>query len=377
MLEKTSILDRKLVYPKTKFILRNIYRVILGWHAVVTSILFTGKNIGLRIYYGGARSGHAGGPLVKVRRLKEAFGESRFSYNLLYVLSNAPYIPGYAYKFIKSKNIPVILNQNGVFYKAWYKGDWERENKQMAIPYHLADHVFYQSEFCQRAANKYLGERQGASEILYNAVDTIVYSPSNKKYVEGETPFVFLLTGRIGGHLFYRIESTLRGFSMALNNGLNAKLIIAGGVDNKAYVQACRLMDELKINDHVTFSGPYRQMQAPEIYRKAHAYITTTHQDNCPNAVIEALSTGLPVIYSNTGGVPELVGSEAGIALECAEDWECRQTPETSDICNGMLNVVKNYKQMSALARKRAVDNFDIADWIKRHKEIFSQFLNK
>jgi glycosyltransferase involved in cell wall biosynthesis len=292
-------------------------------------------------------------------------------------LSNAPYIPGYGYKFIKRKNIPIVLNQNGVFYKAWYQGDWEQENKQMAVPYHLADYVFFQSEFCRRAANKFLGERQGASEVLYNAVDTTVYSPEIKRDRETEAPFTFLLTGRIGNHLFYRIESTLKGFSMAVNNGLNAKLIIAGGIDNKAYAQARALVESLNVKERVIFSGAYTQAQAPEIYRKADAYITTTHQDNCPNAVIEALSCGLPVVYSNTGGVPELVGNDAGIALECEESWGHSQVPEALNICNGMLEVVKNHKKMSVIARKRAVDKFDITHWVNRHKEIFEQQLNK
>ncbi len=375
-IEESWINNRKLSYPKTKYFARKMYRIFLGWHAVITSVLFVSKDIKPRIYYGGARSGHAGGPLVKLRRLKEAFGEFRFSYNLLYVLSNAPYIPGYGYKYIKNKNIPIILNQNGVFYKAWYQGDWAGENKQMAIPYHLADYVFFQSKFCQRAANKYLGEREGASEILYNAVDTNIFSPSLKNTDYNKAPFTFLLTGRINNHLFYRIESTLKGIAMAINDGLNAKLMIAGGIETKAFLQARELVEDLKIKDHVVFTGAYTQTQAPDVYRNADAYITTTHQDNCPNAVIEALSCGLPVIYSNTGGVPELVGNEAGIALECEESWEYSQTPEVLDICNGILDVVKNRKLMSEEARKRAVDKFDIVHWVKRHKEIFGQFLN-
>lgn len=369
------LISKKLIYPKTKFIIRKLYRVILGWHAVISSTFLISKSKEPRIYFGGARSGHAGGPLVKLRRLKEAFGEFRFSYNLLYVLSNAPYLPEYGYKYVSKKGVPIILNQNGVFYKSWYQGDWEKENRQMAIPYHLADFVFFQSEFCKRAASRFLGERTGPSEILYNAVDTSLFSPSDKKYISKDSPYIILLTGRIGNHLFYRIESTLKGFAMAIKSGLNARLVIAGGIDKTAYKQACNLIDTLNIKSHIIFTGPYTQIEAPDLYRKAHAYITTTHQDNCPNAVIEALSCGLPIIYSSTGGVPELVGKEAGISLKCKESWESSFTPEISDICDGILKVVENHQNMSDLARKRAVEKFDISTWVNRHKEIFNQYL--
>jgi glycosyltransferase involved in cell wall biosynthesis len=42
-----------------------------------------------------------------------------------------------------------------------------------------------------------------------------------------------------------------------------------------------------------------------------HVYTTFTFRDNCPNAVIEAMSTGLPVVALDSGGVGQLV-SEAG-----------------------------------------------------------------
>ncbi len=42
-------------------------------------------------------------------------------------------------------------------------------NAGMASAYHLADYVFWQSAFCCRAADNFLGERQGQSKVLYNS----------------------------------------------------------------------------------------------------------------------------------------------------------------------------------------------------------------
>ena len=63
----------------------------------------------------------------------------------------------------------------------------------------------------------------------------------------------------------------------------------------------------------------------------ADAYVTMSFQDNCPTAVIEA-SCGLPILYSSSGGIPELVGKNSGIGLEVTEDWEKINVPKTTNL---------------------------------------------
>lgn len=327
----------------------------------------------LSVYYGGARSGDVGGPLVKVTRLREYFPEARWGYNLVYLLSNAPYLPGFALQLLQRRGVPIVHNQNGVFYAGWYSGDWRAQNRTMARSYHAADWVFYQSDFCRRAADRFLGARDKPGEVLYNAVDTRRFTPVEPGERRPGKAFQFLVTGKIGNHLYYRLESTIAGLSLARAAGLDAHLAVAGWIEGGALQRARDLSNELKIGDHVTFSGPYTQQDAPGIYRAADAYVMTKHNDPCPNSVIEALASGLPVIYSSTGGSPELVGSDAGVALPCAEDWERPHAPSAADVAQGMLAVAANHEVMSAAARRRAVERFDIAPWIARHRAVFEQ----
>ena len=42
--------------------------------------------------------------------------------------------------------------------------------------------------------------------------------------------------------------------------------------------------------------------------RQHDVYITASKNDPCSNALIEALACGLPALYLNDGGHPELVG---------------------------------------------------------------------
>lgn len=327
------------------------------------------------VYYGGARSGDQGGPLVKVQRLRRYFPEDKRRFNLVYVLSNAPYLPAFALRALKARGIPIVHNQNGVFYPAWFDGDWRGENARMALSYRLADHVFFQSDFCRRAAEQFLGPLEGTGEILHNAVDTRHFSPGQRTAPQADGPFVALVTGKITHHLFYRIDSTVHGVARARETGLDVRLRIAGTLDASSLAETRDLAARLGLADAIDLTGPYTQSEAPDVYRGADVYITTKHNDPCPNAVIEALASGLPVIYSDTGGVPELVGAEAGIALPCAEDWERAHVPDAADIAGALERVANDDGSMAAAARRQAVDRFDITDWIERHRQVFTRLL--
>jgi glycosyltransferase involved in cell wall biosynthesis len=354
--------------PVLKRALRSGYRLSQAATAIAAR---RGESTVPRVYYGGARAGDQGGPLVKIKRLRQYFPEDKLRFNLVYVLSNAPYLPSFALRALKTKGIPIVHNQNGVFYPAWFDGDWKAENARMALSYKLADHVFFQSDFCRRAAEQFLAPREGPWDILHNAVDTKLFSPGDESARATDAPFTVLITGKINHHLFYRIDSTLRGVARARATGLNARLRIAGILDASSRSEANRLAEDLGMANALDLSGPYVQSDSPDIYRSADVYITTKHNDPCPNAVIEALACGLPIIYSDTGGVPELVGPDAGVALPCAEDWERAHVPDATDIADALMRVAGDDGTMAATARRRAVERFDIANWIERHRQVF------
>jgi glycosyltransferase involved in cell wall biosynthesis len=355
--------------PLRKVLARRGYRAALGL-AAVTDMLVP-RQRGLAVYYGGAFSGDVGGPLVKVKRLRDYFPEHRWGYNAVYVLSNAPYLPVAALRLLKHRRIPIVHNQNGVFYPAWYDGDWKAKNAEMAAPYHLADYVFWQSEFCRRSADRFLGERTGDGEVLYNAVDTDHFQPAGVPLQPQPRPFTFLITGKLGNHLAYRVTGTIRALADIRRQGLDAQLVVAGWVEGELRAEALTLAEQLDVAPHVQLTGAYTQQQAPDIYRSADAYVMTKHNDPCPNTVLEALACGLPVVYSASGGVPELVGSDGGVGIEAPEVFDRVWWPESRDLGAAMLEVASHREVMSAAARSRAVSLFDIAHWIDRHRSVF------
>ncbi|MBF0268032.1 MAG: glycosyltransferase family 4 protein [Alphaproteobacteria bacterium] len=325
------------------------------------------------LWYGGARAGAAGGPALKLAKLAAIFPPAKRHFNLAYLLSNAPYLSPASFKRLRKAGVKTALNQNGVFYRAWFAGDWRARNLQMAIAHEWADHVFYQSEFCRRASLKFLGPRPAGWEILYNAVDIDAFTPAAE---QESSPFLFLVTGKIDAHQAYRVTQALEGLALARGLGLHAGLIVAGILDDEVKRQAQVIIDRQSLQNFVLLPGPYSQAQAPGLYRSAQAYLTLTHQDACPTGVLEAMAAGLPIIHPTSGGVPELA-AEAGIAIETGEDWDKPLIPSADAVAKAMLKAAAERATLSPLARSRAQAHFSFDAWIERHRRVFQDLLER
>ena len=139
--------------------------------------------------------------------------------------------------------------------------------------------------------------------------------------------------------------------------------------------EARQYAQQAGLGSQIEFQGPYSQLQAVRLLHQGHILLHTKYNDPCPRLVVEALSCGLPVIYSKTGGVPELVGDNAGIGVPGPLDWEMDHPPDSKKLAESVLQMVENLKPYSQAARKRAVNNFDVQVWLERHNEVFTTVL--
>lgn len=94
-------------------------------------------------------------------------------------------------------------------------------------------------------------------------------------------------------------------------------------------------------------------------------------QDPCPRLVVEAMACGVPVVYSATGGTPELVGEEAGRGMIGTEDYDELRPPTPEAAAEAILRVLSDRVALARQARKRAVERFATGDWTLAHARIF------
>ena len=71
--------------------------------------------------------------------------------------------------------------------------------------------------------------------------------------------------------------------------------------------------------NHIQHIQPVPSEELADLLRQHDIYISVSLHEPCSNALLEALACGLPVLYRNDGGNPELV-SFGGIPFTNEED---------------------------------------------------------
>src|SRR6266513_1336007 len=138
---------------------------------------------GLRVFYGHDRIPEPGGPVAggtgKFQRLATRFPNRPTDFTLLYLGSTwLPRDLRALLALARRRQAPVLVNQSGVAYPGWAGRATDEINEPFRRALLAADHVFYQSEFCKRSADEWLGEPSGSWEVLYNAVDVDHFTPA-------------------------------------------------------------------------------------------------------------------------------------------------------------------------------------------------------
>jgi len=70
---------------------------------------------------------------------------------------------------------------------------------------------------------------------------------------------------------------------------------------------------------HIQMLKPMPSEELAAVMRGHDIFLSGSKYESCPNVVLEALSCGMPVIFHNSGGTPEVVGG-AGYGFESMEE---------------------------------------------------------
>ena len=107
------------------------------------------------------------------------------------------------------------------------------------------------------------------------------------------------------------IDDALDAFAKFAAKHPKSHFTIAGEGPLRAELE--KLRDDLGLRDKVTFAGFLKGPELRELYHRAHIFMHPSrmtadqNQEGVPNSMLEAMATGLPVIATLHGGIPDAV----------------------------------------------------------------------
>jgi 1,4-alpha-glucan branching enzyme len=211
--------------------------------------------------------------------------------------------------------------------------------------------------------------------VIHNGVDIFKFTPAiDKRKIKAELGFnpddlTILSVGRLYARkgLFTLIES----MPAIVKRFPNAKFVISGKGQSDEMHKLITYAELLKVKNNIIFTGYYPDKKLPKLYQAADVFAFSTFYEHHPFAVLEALSTGLPVVTTTVGGIPETI--ENGRNGFLVKPFNSRQF---ADRILFLLEHPTEAAEMGKKARQTVEQKLDwrivVKDAIKVYNEVLS-----
>ncbi len=166
--------------------------------------------------------------------------------------------------------------------------------------------------------------------VIYNGVDVQKFKPRTdraelrREFGLEEEQKIVLFVGR----LYHRkgLEILLRSIPPVLQEFNDVKFVISGIGFKKKEESLRKLAKKLEIEDFVSFLGYVPDEKLPHLYSASDIFVLPAIYENFPFAILEAQATGLPVISTKVGGIPEfLADNENGFLIDPGDSEQLTQ----------------------------------------------------
>jgi glycosyltransferase involved in cell wall biosynthesis len=305
---------------------------------------------------------HVNLPLVPSFAVPSGFGKTLISTVHSTWKGEAEAIRGEPYSRLNS-NEKFMVSFNW-FLRIFEEKMLERSNKIIAV-----------SDFTRRELLQYYKVKEDKIRVIHNGVDVDKFQPAgDKRKVKEELGFspddiAILSVGRLYARkgLFTLIES----MPAVVRRFPHAKFIISGKGQSNEMKKLVSHATRFGVKDNIIFTGYFPDSKLPKLYQAADVFAFSTFYENLPFAVLEALSSGLPVVTTNVGGIPEMI--ESGRNGFLVQPFNARELWER------ILYYLEHpaaASEMAFLARKTILERFDWRLIVKKVLKVYDEALS-
>jgi glycogen(starch) synthase len=187
-------------------------------------------------------------------------------------------------------------------------------------------------------------DRRVPIEVIPNGVDTTRYQgPENRNWTFPKMLWV--------GRLVYQKGLDVLVEALGDLKSLPWELTLIGDGPIRATLEQQAL--QKGIADRIFFTGWLDREEMDRFYHEANLFVFPSRHEGMPNALLEAMACGLPVIASRIAGNEELViPGETGLLVPPQDSGALRKALET------LLTAPENRKKMGIAARQRVETHY-------------------
>lgn len=204
-----------------------------------------------------------------------------------------------------------------------------------------------------------------------NGIDLDRFKPEDrrkcrliKSYPIAEKGNVVLYTGRLDGEK--RMDIWVKSIPYILSE-VNAHFIIGGSGLVKKDLE--RLVVELGVARHVTFTGFISEENFPHIYHLADVFAISSPAELQSIVCLEALASGLPLVVAKAAALPELiVEGKNGFTFEPGNAW---------DMAQKIIKILKSDSRKMGKAGRDFVKRHDYKKSFAKYEQIYYEVCEK
>lgn len=318
-------------------------------------------------------SEEVGGPNTFMGNLQKYLDKKGFKYSNTADDAHAIFFP-ISYDLstlerIKSQGGKIIQRLDGVYYQEKHGDNYQVLNQKIAQIYnHLADKVIFQSDYSRKQCFAVLGNKLSDDyQIIINGADREIFYPNSKsESVNLGKPVRLLTTGNFRN--LDMLEPIVLAIDSLPKKNRNLVLTVAGPITNPA-------LEPLLNRPYINYVGKLSLEQIADALREHDLFLYSHLNPPCPNSVIEAVSTGIPVVGFASGAMEELLGFNKDLLAYVSEDVLQNYSQfNFQALAEKILYAIDNYQDSKRIAMDN-IDLYDFEDCGQAYLNIFTRYL--
>lgn len=274
-------------------------------------------------------------------------------------------------KLAKRWKVPLVISALGTIErKTAYEGSYT--SRQIIEAMSFADKILSVSEDLKLHITN-LGINEEKVHVVPNGVDTAKFKPTGKAHARDllnlpQDKNIVLFVGAL--RKIKGVDYLIEAAKDFVNTNTDLFMV---GRDDGLRKSLEKRAQELKIADHIRFTGPVDHEKIPLWISASDILVLPSLSEGRPNVVLESLACEVPVVATNVGGIPELmIDGETGYLVPSKDPIEISRK------INKLLENKSQRENMGKLGRRSIIQRG--LTWeahAKKTVNIYSELLKK